>query len=152
MEPILRTWYADLDKVAVQETGLLVPKWDDRLGSSPDGLVGDKGIVEFKAPRQLYEAYEQHMERLATGWRPEPLYHDHIQPRHYAQMQGTLTISRREWCDYVIYDSRTGMIYCERIPLNQPYWRDDLYPGIESFFTTALPLAQINPPSKWATR
>lgn len=59
------------------------------VGASPDGLIGDDGLVEIKCP----EARTFLSFRL-TG---------KIDPGYYSQMQMQMYVTDRKWCDYAIY-------------------------------------------------
>lgn len=59
------------------------------LAYSPDGLVGDSGLIEIKSRRQKY-----HVQTIAAG---------EVPPEHWLQVQGGLLISGREWIDYISY-------------------------------------------------
>ncbi len=61
-------------------------------GATPDGLVGDKGLVEFKCPKM-----KTHMRTL----RREP-----IKGAYIKQCQWQLACSGREWVDWCSYDPR----------------------------------------------
>jgi len=58
-------------------------------GYSPDGLVGDDGLVEIKTKLPHLQ-----IELLLNGGVPS---------EHLAQIQGGLWVSGREWCDFVSY-------------------------------------------------
>jgi hypothetical protein len=60
--------------------------------ASPDGLVGDKGLVEIKCPQTA-----THIETLLRG------EHDN---RYTKQMQWQMACTGRQWCDWVSYDPR----------------------------------------------
>lgn len=64
------------------------------LGASPDGLVGDDGLVEIKCPNTV-----THLKRIATGVVP-----DEYKP----QMLVQLLCTGRKWVDFVDYDPRLG--------------------------------------------
>jgi putative phage-type endonuclease len=73
----------------------------DWLGCSPDGLVGDDGLVEIKCPfsQQLYEG---------------------VPPYYMAQMQGQMEVTGREWCDFVVW---TPTQWSEqRVYRSEEYW------------------------------
>lgn len=77
------------------ETGLKVEDitfviLNDYVGCSPDGFVGDKGLVEFKAPNDL------NYFSLLLDFK--------IKPEYDWQMQMQMDICEREWCDYVVYN------------------------------------------------
>ncbi len=59
------------------------------IGYSPDGLVGDDGLIECKSRRQKY-----HVETILTHAPPE---------EHVIQLQTGLLVSERKWIDYVSY-------------------------------------------------
>lgn len=65
----------------------------ETMGCSPDGLVGDDGMVEVKCLKA-----ENHAKAI--------LYHatkGHCPPDYVQQTQGQLLICGRQWCDLVFY-------------------------------------------------
>jgi len=79
-------------------------------GVSPDGLVGDCGLVEFKCPNTTTQ-----IETFLSGKMPTT---------HKAQVQGQLWITEREWCDFVSYDPRingAAEYFCVRINRDDEY-------------------------------
>lgn len=88
LEPEARDLYCLMKDVEVQEVGFCL---HDTLkaGCSPDGLVGDKGGLEIKAP-----ASAAHVEYLRGGVLPS---------RYKQQVMGCLWITGREWWDFVSY-------------------------------------------------
>ena len=81
-----RDAYTALTDRDVEEVGFILPDQTDAYGGSPDGLVGDDGILEVKCPA------------------PETLINYHARgdlPLDYKpQVQGLLMISGRPWCDF----------------------------------------------------
>lgn len=63
---------------------------NEYVGVSPDGLVGDDGLIEIKCPTN--KTYTQY---LLDG---------KIKPEYYSQMQMQMLITSRAWCDYVVYN------------------------------------------------
>ena len=63
-----------------------------RAGASPDGFVGDAGLVEVKCPET-----HTHIETLRTRKVPD---------RYVKQIQWQLACTGRQWCDFVSYDPR----------------------------------------------
>lgn len=135
-EPIARQWYEDENECFVNQIGLAVPKWDKRIAGSADGIVGEEGIIEIKCPNKFYRNLSQHEEKLSTGWKPPKLYHAHIFDTHYDQMQGCMAILGRKWCDYIVYTEE--VVYTERIPFHEAYWKEELYPGIVDYLENVL--------------
>lgn len=92
LEPIARSEYEIRNDVMVFETGLVIHPDIEHFGASPDGLVGDVGLVEIKCPNTW-----THLETLKTG-----------QPKreYFTQMQAQMACTGREWCDFVSFDDR----------------------------------------------
>lgn len=132
-----RDWYSRTRNVIVKEVGLAVPKWDPRIGASLDGDVDD-GMIEIKSPHEMYKPLVEHMALIKSGWRPKPYYHAHIWDSHYAQMQGSMKITGKKWCDYIVYATQSNRSYVERVPFNQHYWDNELWPGIQNFLDNIL--------------
>lgn len=65
---------------------------NDCVGGTPDGFVGDDGIVEVKCPWNG----GNHLKTLLNG---EVYNSDHMY-----QIQSYLWITGRKWCDFVTYD------------------------------------------------
>jgi putative phage-type endonuclease len=61
-------------------------------GASPDGLVGDDGLVEFKCPSSM-----THIDTLLAAAVPEERVH---------QLMWQMAVTGRAWCDFVSYDPR----------------------------------------------
>ena len=65
---------------------------DEFSGCSPDGLVGEEGIIEVKCPKQSVFLKQ--------------VVEDKIKPEYYTQIQYNLFISGRKWCDYIAYNKK----------------------------------------------
>lgn len=61
-------------------------------GASPDGLVGDDGLLEIKCPN--------------TATHIETLRKNKLPTQYYWQVMGQIWITGRDWCDFVSYDPR----------------------------------------------
>jgi hypothetical protein len=67
-------------------------KWGFTLGCSPDGLVGDDGLIECKSSCQKLHV-QRIVEHAETGKAPEEFM---------LQMQGIMLVTERDWCDLVL--------------------------------------------------
>lgn len=76
-------------------------------GYSPDGLVGDDGLIEVKS-RKTNLSIKDTMEFLHKGEVPK----DDI-----LQVQFGLLVSEREWCDYIIYSGGIKMVKVRSVPI-----------------------------------
>ena len=99
-EPVARDLYS-AHYAPATEVGFMVRDFDGhRLGYSPDGLVGDDGLIEIKSRKQKTQ--------LAT------ILADQVPLANMAQCQAGLLVSGREWIDYVSYCG--GMpLYVKRV-------------------------------------
>ena len=83
-EPLARYRYSKLFGVAVQEIGFY--QMSDRVGISPDGMVGDDGLVEIKCPQEKsFQNYLDNAKKLVSTYK--------------WQVQGQLWVTDRKWCD-----------------------------------------------------
>lgn len=92
LEPLARTTY-ELDKgVSVALVPLIDHPTIAMFGASPDGLVGDAGLLEIKCPNTA-----QHVDVIRSG------KHD---PQYEWQMLAQMSVTGRDWVDFVSYDNR----------------------------------------------
>lgn len=84
----------------VEEMGFITnDKWGFTLGYSPDGMVGDDGLIECKSRRQKYQ-----METVVKCVR------DQITPEEFVlQVQTGLLVSERQWVDVLSYSAGMPM-------------------------------------------
>jgi hypothetical protein len=86
---------ADYEKhfAPVQTCGFVTNnKWGFTLGCSPDGLVGDDGLVECKSSCQKLHV-QRLVEHFESGDPPEEFM---------LQVQGLMLITERKWCDLLL--------------------------------------------------
>jgi putative phage-type endonuclease len=91
-EPEARTAYEFHANCDVQQVGFVPHPTIEMAGCSPDGLVGEDGLVEIKAPNT-----STHIETLLTGKIPE---------KYVKQMLFQMACCGRQWCDFASYDPR----------------------------------------------
>ena len=83
-----RDLYRRITGATVAEVGFV--DLNAYVGCSPDGLVGDDGLIEIKCPSD--KVYLQY------------LVERDIDTKYMAQMQMQMLVCRRAWCDYVVYN------------------------------------------------
>jgi putative phage-type endonuclease len=96
-EPFARAAYEAHTGQMVEEVGFIQHPDIEDAGASPDGLVGDDGMVEIKCPSSstALECWLIH----AQGGNP-------VDAKYYAQMQFQMRCADRSWVDYVVFDPR----------------------------------------------
>jgi hypothetical protein len=138
-----RLWtQVHLIKDKIEETGFGVPKWDLRFGASPDGLVGDYGVLEIKCPTKMYGLLEDYLLRREAGI--ETIGIEHIFKSHRAQMHLEMAVFGRRIADYVVYCNTPGdaKVFHQRIAFDEAYWQQ-LYTKAAAFHERYLvPLMQ----------
>lgn len=117
-----RDLYAEVYERPVREVGFLLRKettW--QLGYSPDGLVGDDGLIEVKSRRSKLH--------LST------ILDDEVPAEFMAQCQAGLLVSGRAWLDFISYSG--GMPMWHKRVLPDPAWQEALVAAAEQFEETA---------------
>lgn len=71
-------------------------EFNEWIGASPDGLVGEDGQIEIKCP-----AYNTFIDYLIN---------DKVPTEYTYQIQGQLYVTGRRWCDFIAYHPRLPMI------------------------------------------
>lgn len=98
VEADARAAYAFRTGHAVLEASFYQHPRIDLSGASPDGLVGDDGVVEFKCPNTA-----THIDTLRGA----------IIPKSYRdQMLWEMACTGRTWCDFVSFDPRLPESMC----------------------------------------
>ena len=91
-EPEARRAYEFFIDRDVQQVGFIPHPAIEGAGASPDGFVGDDGLLELKCPQSA-----THIETLLTGAIPD---------KYFKQMQFQMAVTGRAWCDFASYDNR----------------------------------------------
>ena len=91
-EPLARASYAAAHGCVVVETSFVDHPEIAMSGASPDGLIGDDGLVEIKCPQSA-----THLDTLLTGAVPD---------KYVKQMQWQMACLGRDWCDFASFDPR----------------------------------------------
>jgi len=88
LEMLARNSY-ELEKgVIVTQVGFI--ELDEYVGASPDGMIGDEGLVEIKCKN------DSNFVKF--------IFDSAIDPAHEWQMQAQLLVTGRKWVDYVLFN------------------------------------------------
>lgn len=101
-EPLARDKYSEKYAPVTQAGFMIYEDQGVKIGYSPDGLVGNDGLIEIKSRRP-----KKHVSTILSG---------HPPAENMAQIQCGLLVSGREWLDYVSY--------CGGMPM----WKTRVYP------------------------
>ena len=111
-EPLARAAYEALKDVLVDEVGFVPHPTIEMAGASPDGLVGDDGLLEIKAPQ--------------TNTHIETLLSQSVPGKYNTQMQFQMACTGRKWCDFVSFDNRLPeelQLFVMRVPRDEVFIR-----------------------------
>ena len=109
-EPLARLSYEVANNVLVDEVGFVPHPSIIMAGASPDGLVGDNGLLEIKCPN--------------TATHIETLLSQTVPGKYNTQMQFQMACTGREWCDFVSFDNRLPeelQLFVKRVPRDETY-------------------------------
>lgn len=109
-EPDARNAYSFRYDVDVDLVGFVDHFTIPMAGASPDGLIGDSGLVEIKCPNTA-----THIATLLDGKVPT---------KYFTQIQWQLDCCNAAWCDFVSYDPRLPhemQLFVKRVPVDEEY-------------------------------
>jgi len=109
-EPFARAAYESAKDVLVEEVGFIPHPIIQNSGASPDGLVGEFGLVEIKCPNT-----STHIQTLLDQKIPE---------KYITQMQWQMCCTDRRWCDFVSFDPRMAeglQLFIKRVEFDPEY-------------------------------
>jgi len=127
MEPEARAFYEFEADAEVTEAGFVFLDERRQIGCSPDGLVGDDGLIEIKCPAPNTHVGYLIDAKLPTAYIP--------------QVQGALWVTGRKWCDFVSYHPEMESLIV-RVRRDEPYIAK-MATLIEAFVATMLEEREI---------
>ena len=103
-EVYARELYNDTKCVPAHEVGFITRDVGGAvIGYSPDGIVGEDGLIEIKSRAQKHQ-----MKTIAVG----------VVPAEYMlQIQTGLLVTGREWCDFVSYSGGMPLFVVRVLPM-----------------------------------
>ena len=111
-EPLARLSYEVTQNVLVDEVGFVPHPTIEMAGASPDGLVGEDGLLEIKCPN--------------TATHIETLLSQIVPGKYNTQMQFQMACTGRQWCDFVSFDNRLPeelQLFVKRVPRDTVFIR-----------------------------
>lgn len=126
-EPRARDAYAE-HYAPVTEVGFMTRNdWGFRIGYSPDGLVGDDGLIEIKS-----RAPKSQVATVISG---------HPPAENMAQLQCGLLVSGRKWIDYISYAG--GMALWRRRVFPDERWFRAIIRAVGVFESNAAEMVRL---------
>lgn len=91
-EPQARMAYEAARNTLVDELGFIDHPTIANFGCSPDGVIGEDGLIEIKCPNS-----KTHLSTLLSGKAPT---------KYIPQMQTQMAVMGKKYCDFVSFDPR----------------------------------------------
>ena len=111
----------------VEDVGFITnDKWGFMLGYSPDGLVGDDGLIEIKSRKQALQI-KTIVEHVTTGCNTIP-------DEFMLQCQTGLLVTERKWLDFISYSGGLHMVVIRVYP--DPVVQDAIIDAATAFEAT----------------
>jgi putative phage-type endonuclease len=111
-EAYARAAYEALHDVLVDEVGFVPHPTIEMAGASPDGMVGEDGLIEIKCPN--------------TATHIDTLLSQTVPGKYNTQMQFQMACTGRKWCDFVSFDNRLPeelQLFVTRVPRDEVFIR-----------------------------
>ena len=109
-EPRARILYELVKFCDVVQVGFIEHPTIEMTGCSPDGLIGESGLIEIKCPNTVTHI--------------QTLYGASIDKDYRDQMQWQMACTGRAWCDFVSFDPRldeAAQLHIQRVERDQDY-------------------------------
>lgn len=105
MEAGALAYYEFVHDVEIERVGFVT---DDAgsMGCSPDGLIGEDGMIEVKCLKA-----ETHIETIQYFQK-----HKKCPPKYVQQTQGQMMICQRDWCDLIFYHPDLPSFVIRQLP------------------------------------
>jgi len=98
-----RALYSEKYEPARSDIGFITnSKWGFTLGYSPDGTVGEHGLIECKSRRQKYQI--------------QTIAEQAVPAEYMLQLQTGLLVSERQWIDFISYCGGLPMVVIRVYP------------------------------------
>lgn len=120
LEPLARLEYEKVTGSSVEEVGFI--EYNDYVGCSPDGLVGEDGGIEIKCPNDI------NYFKILLGGVSE------VDTKYLWQVQMNLLVTGRKWWDLVLYNPN----YEKRINIIRIYPSEEKFAKLRSGFDMGI--------------
>jgi putative phage-type endonuclease len=109
-EPLARAAYEVKTGLTVDQVGFVDHPTISMTGASPDGLVGESGMIEIKCPN--------------TATHIDTLLSSKVPTKYLTQMTWQMCCTGRHWTDFVSYDPRLPenlQLFIKRVEYDPKY-------------------------------
>ncbi|XP_076280094.1 uncharacterized protein LOC143208964 [Lasioglossum baleicum] len=128
--------FSTKENVKIEDCGLFIDASLRYLGASPDGLIGDDGIVEVKCPKTAENLTPE--EALHTVTTVREMFEDSTGSAmskshdYYYQVQGQLHITGRKYCLFGVWTKKGIKVI--RVERDDVFWQLKMEPQLSRFY------------------
>lgn len=141
IETLERRLFEDGITATITACGIFIDATLDYLGATPDGLIGDDGIVEIKCPESAKDCHPDDAVRLQTTviiryfdkQDPSKMNSKHV---YYYRVQGQLHVTQREYCYFAVW-TPLGIKYV-KVLRDDEFWTNRMEPYLSRFYENCL--------------
>lgn len=135
-------------KIEVNSCGFFVKKEEPYLGATPDGLIGDDGILEIKCPSSCAKfTPEEAIKEKKFSFFKFDIKNDEIivnkNNNYFFQVQGQLHVTNRKYCLFVLW-TPLG-VYSQRIERDIEFWNTKMAQKLKDFFYDCMMPELVDP-------
>ena len=133
----------------IKNCGLFIDVANPFLCTSPDGLIGDDGLIEIKCPYSarnvstLIEISQNH--NIGLKYNPNGEAFLPTKHKYFYQIQGQLAITGRSWCDLYFWCPKDTVVI--RIRKDEAFW-EKILPKLKSFYMDCILPEIVDPREK----
>ncbi|KAK5645649.1 hypothetical protein RI129_004113 [Pyrocoelia pectoralis] len=126
----------------IQSCGLFIDRIHPFLAASPDGLIGDRGILEVKCPWSSRDMTPEEgiSKKKIPFWTNGNINEKH---KWFYQMQGQLHITQREYCLFAVWTPHG--VKTETIFKDDNFWENQMEQKLTSFYMDCLLPELVDP-------
>ena len=135
-EEVARKELAAKLNIEIKLCGLFIDKENPYLGTSPDGLIDEDGLVEIKCPLSAeHLTAEEAIEKLPglksifNKRNPVCINRNH---KFFYQIQGQLNITQRQYCKFAVWTPKSMKIV--HVVKDNAFWETKMLPFLTRFY------------------
>ncbi|KAJ8915492.1 hypothetical protein NQ315_012373 [Exocentrus adspersus] len=137
-EEKVRRLLETIHNLEIKTCGLFIDIVHPFLGASPDGIIGDQGLVEIKCPFSArHMCIKEAIEKKVTLWKMDNNnFKLNTSHKWYYQVQGQLHIAQRRYCLLAVWTEKDMKV--ETIFRDDVFWENKMFPFLEKNFIFCL--------------
>jgi hypothetical protein len=123
-EPISRKKFSEKYSLDVSEVGFAVPKWNNYIGASTDGICSDDMLLEIKSPEYMYSEIKFIKNNtIAFPQECNPEKRHLVKENHFDQMQMEIAVFGKKGIHYFVDAVKEESSHHVVVDFDLSYWK-----------------------------